>query len=151
MECQLKMPKVQPMEPPQDCKYPWMSTAEHALMAPLPVLGQPHNKADTPTLLLSPPSRGSLSSKMCISCWPYCLAEQGKGPALWLVTQACPALCDPMNCSSPGSSVHGIFQAWILEWVAIPFSRGSSRPRHWTWVACIAGRSFTGWATREAS
>ena len=42
------------------------------------------------------------------------------------VTQSCPALCDPMDCSPPGSSIHGIFQARILEWVAVSFSRGSS-------------------------
>ena len=42
--------------------------------------------------------------------------------------QLCPALCDPMDCSLPGSSVYGIFQARVLEWVAISFSRGSSRP-----------------------
>ena len=46
-----------------------------------------------------------------------------------LVTQSCPILCNPMNCSPPGSPVHGDFQARILEWVPIPFSRGSSRPR----------------------
>ena len=51
-------------------------------------------------------------------------------------------LCDPMDCSLPGSSVHGILQARIQEWVAIPFSRGSSQPRDWTWVTCIAGRFF---------
>ena len=45
---------------------------------------------------------------------------------------------DPMDCSPPGSSVHGLLQARILEWLAIPFSRGSSRPRDWTWVSCIA-------------
>ena len=49
-----------------------------------------------------------------------------------------------------GFSVHGILQARILDWVAIPFSRGSSRPRDWIWVSCIAGRFFTTWATREA-
>ena len=49
-----------------------------------------------------------------------------------LVTQSCPILCDPMGCSLPGSSVHGILQARILEWVAIPFSRGSSQPRELT-------------------
>ena len=49
-----------------------------------------------------------------------------------------------------GSSVHGIFQARVLEWVAIFFSRGSSWPRDWTWVSCIAGRHFTIWATWEA-
>ena len=48
-----------------------------------------------------------------------------------------------MDCSLPGSSVHGILQARILEQVAIPFSRGSSQPRDWTWVSCIAGRLFT--------
>ena len=52
--------------------------------------------------------------------------------------------------SLPGSSVHGIFQARILEWVAISFSRGSSQPRDWIWVSCIAVRCFTIWATREA-
>ena len=46
-----------------------------------------------------------------------------------LVAQSCPTLCDPMDCSPPGSSVHGILQARILEWVAISFSRGSSQPR----------------------
>ena len=54
-----------------------------------------------------------------------------------------------MNYSPPGSSVHGIHQARILEWVAIPFSRGSSWPRDWTWVSCITGRFFAIWATRE--
>ena len=54
-----------------------------------------------------------------------------------------------MDCSPPGSSVHGILQARILEWVAIPFSRRSSLPRDWTWVSPIAGRFFTTWANRE--
>ena len=52
-------------------------------------------------------------------------------------------LCDPMDCSLPGSSVHGIFQAIVLEWVAISFSRGSSRPRDQTQVSRIVGRHFT--------
>ena len=55
-----------------------------------------------------------------------------------------------MDCSPPGSSVHGIFQAWILEWVAVSFSRGSSWPRDRTRVSRIVGRRFTVWATREA-
>ena len=46
-----------------------------------------------------------------------------------LVAQSCPTLCDPMDCSSPGSSVHGILQARILVWIAIPFSRGTYQPR----------------------
>ena len=60
-----------------------------------------------------------------------------------LVTQLCPTLCDPTDCSSPGSSVYGILQARILEWVAISFSRGSSWPGDWTQVSCIAGWFFT--------
>ena len=55
-----------------------------------------------------------------------------------------------MDYSPPGSSVHGISQARILEWVAIFFSRGSSQPRDQNWISCIAGRFFTIWATREA-
>ena len=65
------------------------------------------------------------------------------------VTQSCPTLCDPIDCSLPGSSVHGIFQARVLEWIAISFSRGSSQPRDWTQVSCIVDRRFTVWATRE--
>ena len=65
------------------------------------------------------------------------------------VAQSCPTLCDPMECSLPGFSVHGIFQARVLEWVAISFSRRSSWPRDWTQVSCIVSRRFTVWATRE--
>ena len=59
-------------------------------------------------------------------------------------------LCDPVDYSPPGSSIHGILQTRILEWVAISFSRGSSRPRDRTQVSRIAGRRFNLWATREA-
>ena len=65
-------------------------------------------------------------------------------------TQSCPSLWDPMDCSLPGSSVHWILRARILEWVAIPFSQGSSQLRDWTQVSHIVGRIFTIWATREA-
>ena len=65
------------------------------------------------------------------------------------VTQSCPTLCDPMDCSLPGSSVCGIFQAIVLEWVAISFPRGSSQPRDRTRVSCIVDRRFIIWATRE--
>ena len=68
-----------------------------------------------------------------------------------LVSQSCPTLCDPTDCSPPGSSVHvHVQQARILEWVAIPFSKGSSQSRNQTQVSCMAVRSFTVWATREA-
>ena len=59
------------------------------------------------------------------------------------VAQSCPTLCDPMDCSLPGFSVHGVFQARVLEWVAIAFSRGSSRPKDRSQVSCIVGRRFT--------
>ena len=59
-------------------------------------------------------------------------------------------LCDSMDCSPPFCFVYGIFQAGILEWVAISFSRGSSWLRNQTRVSCIAGRFFTNWAIREA-
>ena len=115
---------------------------------------------------------------MCIHCAVLCL-----------VAQTCLTLCDPMDCSPPGSSVHGDYPGKntrvgchallqgifltqglnpgllhcrsilyclshqgsprILEWVAHPFSRGSSWPRNWTGVSCISGRFFTSWATRE--
>ena len=67
-----------------------------------------------------------------------------------LVAQLCLTLCDPMNCSPPGSSVHGMLQARTLEKVAIPFSRASFQPRDWSQVSCIEGRLFTIWAIREA-
>ena len=63
---------------------------------------------------------------------------------------SCVWLCDPMDCSPPGSSVHGILQARILKLVAIPFSKGSFQPRDWTPVSHIAGRFFTIWVTGEA-
>ena len=66
------------------------------------------------------------------------------------VDQSCPTFCDPMDFSLSGSSVHGIFQASVLEWIAISFSRRSSRARNRTWVSRIAGKRFTVWATREA-
>ena len=65
------------------------------------------------------------------------------------VAQSCPTLCDPMDCSLPGSSIHGIFQAIVLDSVSISFSRGSSPPRDWTRVSCIVDRRFTIWAIRE--
>ena len=77
----------------------------------------------------------SLSFKILFRLYPPC--------GVCSVAQSCPALCDPMDSSPPGSSVHGISQARILEWVAISFSRGSSQPRGRTWVSCIAGGFFT--------
>ena len=72
--------------------------------------------------------------------------------AVWcvcvFVTQSCPTLCDPIDCSPPGSSVYGILQARIVEWVIFSYSGGSFQPRDWTQVSCIASRLFKIWATR---
>ena len=95
----------------------------------------------------------SPSKNSYISCLlPYLIGTvpprelRGCHPSLcWcgLVIQLCSTLCDPMDCSPPCSSVCGILQARILEWVARPFSRESSRPRDCTRISCIAGGFFT--------
>ena len=66
------------------------------------------------------------------------------------VVRSCPTLCNRMDCSLPGSSVHGILQARVLEGDVIPFSSESFWPRDWTRVCCVTSRFFTVWATREA-
>ena len=81
-------------------------------------------------------------AQLCFSCVMYHIV-------IVLVAQSCPTLCNPVECSPPGSSVRGILQARILEWIAIPYSRGSSWPRDWTQVSFITGRFFIIWATRE--
>ena len=75
-------------------------------------------------------------------CWPWY-------DCCCLVTKSCLTLCDPMDYSLSGSSIHGVFQARIVEWVAISFSRGSSQPRNRTPISCFADRFFTTWATWE--
>ena len=78
--------------------------------------------------------------KIWIYCFPLTWREIKRLFSAWKwkeseVAQSCPTLFDPMDCSLPGSSIHGIFQARVLEWVVISFSRGSSRPRDWTQVS----------------
>ena len=74
----------------------------------------------------------------------YCTAFPIKTDSvLCLVAQSCLTLCDPVNCSPPGSSVHGVLQVRILEWAAMPSSRESSQPRDRTQVSCTAGEFFT--------
>ena len=80
-------------------------------------------------------------------CWEL----NGSFPKDTLVAQSCRLCAASWTVwSPPGSSVHGIFQARILEWVAISFSRGTSRPRDQTWLSCSAGTLFTIWLTKEA-
>ena len=73
-------------------------------------------------------------------CGPARVPNRGKVKKL--IAQSCPTLCDPTDCSPPGSSVYGILQVAILEWVAMPFSRGSSRPRDRTWVSSLQADSL---------
>ena len=73
------------------------------------------------------------------------------GSCCYLVTKPCLTLCDPMDCSPPGSSVHRVFQTRILEWVAISFSRGSSWSRDQTHISCIGSWTLYHWATRGDS
>ena len=91
-----------------------------------------------------------LGQHHCLLCggikgWDfYCTAFPIKTDSvLCLVTQWCLTLCDPVNCSPPGSSVHGVLQARIPEWAAMPSSRESSKPRDQTQVSCTAGEFFT--------
>ena len=77
------------------------------------------------------------------------IVDSLKSEVTVLVAQLCPTLCNFMDCSQPGFSVHGILLARILEQVTIPFSSGSSQLRDQTWVSLIAGRFFTILATRE--
>ena len=78
------------------------------------------------------------------------ISRETTNSVLVLVAESCLTLSNRIDCSSSGSSVHGILQASILEWVAILFSRGSSWLSNWTWVSCIVGQFFIIWATREA-
>ena len=80
--------------------------------------------------------------KRKINCWELWI--QWKWKVKVKVARSCLTLCDPMDYT-----VQGILKARLLEWVAFPFSRGSSQPRDGTQVSCIAGGFFTSWATRE--
>ena len=107
-------------------------------------------------------SSSFLPQCLCI-CWPFCLELKKKifffSQFYWdiidmtcVCAQLCLTLCDPKDCSRPGSSVHRIFQARILEWVAIPSYRRSPRPRDWThisFISCI-GRQVYCWPSWEA-
>ena len=77
-----------------------------------------------------------MSSRLVITSLPRSKVKESE------VAQSCPTLCDPIDCSLSGSCIHGIFQARVLEWIAISFPRGSSWPRNWTQVSHIAGRLY---------
>ena len=107
-----------------------------------------------PEWVAMPPSRGSSQPRdhtwvpcgSCIASRFFTAETSGKPLHKYEseseVAQSCPTLCDPVDCSLPGFSVHGILQARILEWFTISFSRGSSRPRDRTRVSRVGGRCF---------
>ena len=114
-------------------------------------LGSPVSSCAWELFLLhcSPPSlwsRSSLSLPFLRPCTLSYLILKCVCMCVCVVTQLCLTLCDPVDYSLPVSSVRGILQSRILEWVAISFSRESSQPRDRTWVSCIAGRRFFLWA-----
>ena len=94
-----------------------------------------------------------ITTLVTISQTMDCILFFKKSFSLWssvwicsmLVSQSCPTLCDLVYRSLPGSSVYGILQARVLEWVVTPFSRGSFQPRDWTQVSHITGTLFTTW------
>ena len=96
----------------------------------------------TAYLISSPHSVSSERSEVPSQCWApsFC----------YLVSQSCLTLCDPTDCSPPGSSVHGISQVRVLEWAAISSSRGSAPPRDQTHVSCIGRWILYPWATKIA-
>ena len=113
--------------------------------------GSPKPPCTTSEPMLSSPGITN-TEPMCHDYWSLCTLgpkSTARESVKVLVAQSCPTVYDPVDCSLPGSSVHGILQARILEWGAIPFSKGSSWPMDQTWVSCTTGRFFTVWAPRE--
>ena len=94
----------------------------------------------------------SLWTKHFLQTLLYWVRQVGQAALLCSVAQSRPTLCDSMECSSPGSSLHGIFQARTLEWAVISYSRASSQPRdqtHISCISCIGRRILYCWATWE--
>ena len=98
---------------------------------------RPHRRQ--PTRLPRPWDSPGKNTRVCCHFLFQCMKVKSESE----VALSCLTLCDPMDCSLPGSSIHGILQARIPEWVAIPFSSGSSQPRGQSLVSCIAGIFFT--------
>ena len=114
------------MDEPRDCHTEWSKSKKNTQYC----LYEKSNKS----------AEMNLSTKQSYRC----KNKNKKAEKLWL-----PGNKERSDCSPPGFSIHGIFQANVLEWVSVSFSRGSSWPRDRTWVSRIAGRCFTGWPTRE--
>jgi len=140
----LQIPQVPQNSMFQGLTHSLLSSGAAKSLQSCPTLFRPHRRQ--PTRL--PCSWDSPGKNTGVGC--HCLLQCMKVKSESEVTQSCPTLSDPMDCSPPGSSVHGTLQARVLEWSAIAFSRGSSWPRGQTQVSSIVGRCFTLRATREA-
>ena len=103
-----------------------MTTLREGIVSPLPLI----SSSQSPALVIWGRPDGNRGWYR----WEWCHSSFGGGG---LVAKSCPTSCDPVDCSPPGSSIHGISQARILEWVAISFSRGSSQPMDQTHVLCL--------------
>ena len=126
----------------------WISHKYTCIPSLLNLPPSPH-PSPPPPRLSRVPQRTRLSS-LCYSSFPRSCVCVCVCVCVW-VTQSYPSLCNPMGCSLPGSSVDGLLQARIMEWIAIPFSRDSDWPRNQAQVSCNVGGLFTIWATRALS
>ena len=106
--------------------------------------GQGKTKEESEEYIRNPYSFKSSDTETFLKIWSSVHINDFQRQSEVKVAQLCPILFNPMDYT-----VHGIHQTRILEWVAFPFSRGSSQPRDWAQVSCIAGGFFTSWATRE--
>ena len=119
----------------------WLLSYQPGHLLKLSILGLTSSRPAAAHMLLPRPGVAFRSRTLQMLLWyPLPVSEKWK----WK-SQSCLTFCNPMDYT-----IHGILQARILEWVAVPFSRGSSQPRDWTQLSHIAGRFFTSWATREA-
>ena len=142
------------LRPPGDSQHPWLNADRRILQMNDPSLQASSLPASTPDILehrqamhIPPALHPNFWSTQPIKVM---LTKKIHNVCFWLVTKSCLTLCNPMDCSLPGSSVHEILQARILKWVAMPSFRGSSRPRYWTHVSCIGRQSLYHWAMRKA-
>ena len=118
------------------------------LMVYIPIWGQEKIRWDAPAQAVNQEKRGKFLFILCFVLFrpsKDCMIHSVSG-----LVQSCPTLWDSMDCNPPGSSVYGIFQARILEWVAISSLRGFSQSRDWTYIPCMGREILYHWATEEA-
>ena len=124
----------------------YVFSGEMSIQVPSPYFWPHHSSCRT---LVPPPEIQPLDLQRILLRTLFFFYARSNLMVWYVCAPSCPTLCDRMYCSLPGSSIHGIFQARVLEWGAISFSRGSSWLRNRTQFSHIVGRYFTIWATRE--